>query len=281
MITRAKLPEGKLIVSTEKWYILFNDRYCTKKIFDLIEEVLSRGSIPESWIRLNSSKNSIVWKFRVDDEWFIFKEYCSRSKIEGLKALIRGTRAERAWRNGNLLTDKGIVTPPLVLLGKRFYSLLNYKNFLITKFIPNAVGVHTFLRESLYVPLTKEKILFKRYFIRQFASFVGKLHAKGIAHGDLRLDNILIIYENKDKIKFILIDNEKNKYFQKDISFKLRLKNLVQLNMITLPTITLTDRMRFFKTYLAENPSCIPFKKKIIRKVILKTQKRLRKRQIH
>ena len=260
------------------WCILYNSKCCSQKIFNLIVDILSKNTIPDNWIRVKSSRNSIVWKFLVDNNWFIFKEYLSRNAFEGIKAFLRGTRAERAWRNSKLLIHKKIPTPTLVLLGKRISRFLNYQNFLITEFIPNAIGIDTLFRIFLNIPWNKENILFKRFLIQRLGTFVGRLHAQGIIHGDLRLDNILLVYENRYEIKFYLIDNEKTKYFLKGIPNRLRLKNLVQLNMIILPLITITDRMRFFKSYLNENPSLQPFAKKFARKVILATIKRLQKR---
>ena len=273
-----QLIDEKLTFLDNGWCILYNSKYCSKKIFNLIVEILSKNTIPDNWIRVKSSRNSIVWKFLVDNNWFIFKEYLSRSVFEGIKAFLRGTRAERAWRNSKLLIRKEIPTPTLILLGKRISRFLNYQNFLITEFIPNAVGINTLLRTFLNIPWNKENILFKRFLIQRLGTFVGRLHAQGIMHGDLRLDNILLVYENEYEIKFYLIDNEKTKYFLKGIPNRLRLKNLVQLNMIILPLITITDRMRFFKSYLNENPSLKPFAKIFVRKVILSTRKRLQKR---
>jgi len=45
-----------------------------------------------------------------------------------------------------------------------------------------------------------------------------------------------------------------------------------------LPQITSADRLRFFMAYLSENPKLYPAAKDLIRKVHLKTKKRLSKK---
>jgi len=46
------------------------------------------------------------------------------------------------------------------------------------------------------------------------------------------------------------------------------------LNMVLLPQITRTDRLRFLEAYLKENPELIPDRKKMIRRIAVITKKR-------
>jgi hypothetical protein len=101
------------------------------------------------------------------------------------------------------------------------------------------------------------------------------MHAKGIFHGDLRLGNVLVVREGQ-KWRFFFIDNERTKKFYL-LPNRLRLKNLVQINMFR-SGITNTDRMRFFKAYINVNP-CVQVRYVgWARKVIAKTNHRLRKK---
>ncbi|GAH09395.1 unnamed protein product, partial [marine sediment metagenome] len=58
----------------------------------------------------------------------------------------------------------------------------------------------------------------------------------------------------------------------------LRLKNLVQLNMHRTDALTGTDRMRFFKSYLQENPLIARKRTEWAKKITTKTNWRLEKR---
>jgi hypothetical protein len=53
-----------------------------------------------------------------------------------------------------------------------------------------------------------------------------------------------------------------------------RFKNLVQLNMVLLPQITRTDRLRFFNAYLTENAALMSRRKEILRQIGKMTQRR-------
>jgi serine/threonine protein kinase len=140
----------------------------------------------------------------------------------------------------------------------------------------HSIGLHTLLKNYFSIPLTPEKVKLKRSLLRSAGEFIGKLHSKGIFHGDLRLDNILVEGWETGEPTFSLIDNERNKYFdEKHISNICRRKNLVQVNMVILPQITFTDRLRFFMAYLSENHRLNPDAKDLARRIHLKTKKRL------
>jgi serine/threonine protein kinase len=104
------------------------------------------------------------------------------------------------------------------------------------------------------------------------------MHAKGIFHGDLRLGNILTRREG-NRWRFFFLDNERTKKFD-SLPFKLRVKNLVQANMVRKGNISYTDRMRFFREYCAENKISKKQSKSLTEKVIEKTNWRLNKERL-
>jgi len=103
------------------------------------------------------------------------------------------------------------------------------------------------------------------------------MHAAGIFHGDLRLGNILAKEENNGW-HFFLIDNERTRKFRR-LPSRLRLKNLVQVNMLNSDGITKTDRMRFFKAYFKENPLMTYKRKRWVERIIEKTDRRFEKKE--
>ncbi len=104
------------------------------------------------------------------------------------------------------------------------------------------------------------------------------MHAKGIFHGDLRLGNILARQE-KTCWRFFFLDNERTKKFD-SLPFKLRVKNLVQVNMVPKVCVSNTDRMRFFREYCAENKISKRQSKPLTEKVVEKTNWRLNKERL-
>jgi hypothetical protein len=88
----------------------------------------------------------------------------------------------------------------------------------------------------------------------------------------LRVGNLIIEgYGPASKIYFV--DNERTMRYGM-LSVDKRLKNLIQLNMVRLPHISSTDRLRFMAAYLQENPELLPRKKELISAVARMTKKR-------
>jgi hypothetical protein len=127
--------------------------------------------------------------------------------------------------------------------------------------------------------------------IEQFAQTIGKMHDKGIFHGDLRLGNILVkeappchserseaeskILLKQENFQFYFLDNERTKKFS-SLPWKLRIKNLVQIN-IDRNNVDENDRKLFFDVYLAQQTKPIDAHK-LAEDVIAKTNARLAKR---
>jgi len=261
------------------WHLLYNESTCNENCLSLIQDFIASGGPPDSWVKLNSSVNSAVWKFSVDDKWFIFKEFLKRGGFDTLKALFTGSRAHKAWQRGNELRARGFNAPEVLIYGYQSLLCTPHRSFILMKFLMHSIGLHTLLQDHFDIPLTPEKVKLKRSLLRSAGRFIGEIHAKGIFHGDLRLDNILVKGWETGAHTFSLIDNERNKYFgKKRISEFCRRKNLVQVNMIILPQITFADRLRFFTAYLSENPKLYPEAKDLVRRVHLKTKKRLSKK---
>jgi tRNA A-37 threonylcarbamoyl transferase component Bud32 len=145
-----------------------------------------------------------------------------------------------------MLEQKGFHSPAVLCWGKK-----GRRHFMVTEGI-NAPGLFDFIRKHWEPPLSKEELHVKRRLVEKLGEEIGRLHKEGICHGDLRLNNILVQQTEKE-IYFYLIDNERNRCFSK-IPKRLIEKNLVQVNMIFPPHVTLQDRLRFFKSYSRAYP---------------------------
>jgi hypothetical protein len=128
--------------------------------------------------------------------------------------------------------------------------------------------------ESAKGKLSPEKVRQKRLLCELLGKTAGKLHALGIAHGDLRWGNIMIDESDPETPKIWLLDNERT-VRRSRIAEKQRVKNLVQLNMFPPLAVGGTDRMRFFRAYLSRCPVPMPERKKLAAKVLKKTAGRL------
>jgi len=233
-----------------------------------------------SFVKLPSSKFAKVFKFNVylkgKIHSLILKQYLNRSFFDILKNSLRPCRAERAFKAGRMLKRYGFFTPDIVAVGRKTFAGIPTGNFLITSQVENSVPLYKMLvplettNQKCLTPIngsnTKDRLSLtgldidisqKQQLIKQFGQTVGRMHAAGIFHGDLRLGNILVkpvvsLSNPKDdnRFVFIFLDNERTRKFKK-LPESLRLKNLVQISM-SRENISDSDRMHFLDAYLAQ-----------------------------
>ena len=246
-------------------------------------QVLLAG--PDKWQEqhafktLPSSERSRIHKFTisvdgVDREVYV-KQYPYKSILHFLKCLFFcGSPARQAFKAETMLAENSFDVPEMVAMGECRAGFLHTKSFLATFGVENARPLRRFVLETREIP-TNVQLINWREFMRAFGRTVGKMHARGISHGDLRLGNILVRHE-ENLWRFFFIDNERTRKFGR-LSFMYRLKNLVQLNMGPHGILSNTDRMRFFDEYLAQNSMSREKGKALIAATLKKTARRLDK----
>ncbi len=229
---------------------------------------------------IQSSKFARVYKLTVSfdgvDKGVYFKQYLRRSIWDFIKDFVRASRAKRAFKATEMLGENGFDTPTIIAMGEFRYGLCHTTNFLVTLEIGDAKRIYQFIPDRLQ-NLTKQRLQDKRELIRAFGRTVGRMHAAGLFHGDLRLGNILVRQE-KNRWRFFFLDNERTRKFYR-LPMRLRLKNLVQINMFPPAAMSDTDRMRFFREYWAQNEKAGAKKVELIEKVLKKTHRRLSKKE--
>lgn len=222
---------------------------------------------------VKSSRFTTVFQFRnpKSGELFYCKVFHDRSIKDTIRNIFGFNRSRREFRADNVLLQKGFLTPLPIMFGAEYTGLFMKKNFLITKAV-SGERTYQYFQSHFQVPLSIERVAEKRDLICAAGREIGRLHRQGICHGDLRVGNIIIDGAGSSA-RFFFIDNERSMHYS-EIPEKKRLRNLVQLNMVRLPQITKTDRVRFFDAYLAENAVLALRRKEILRKIATMVQKR-------
>jgi hypothetical protein len=224
--------------------------------------------------KVPASKSADVYKFSCDNGKFYFKQYHYRSLWDFIKHTFRPSRAMRTINAAAMLAANGFLAPEIITMGYRCKGIFRIENFLLTREVENAQPLYVFF-EKRYDHQNSCPAE-KREFIKALGHLIGRLHAKNISHGDLRLGNVLV-RKNDSGWEFFLLDNERTVQYAR-LPRRLRLKNLVQCNMHQTPALTHTDRLRFFNAYLAENPALTPAAKTWLKKIHQKTLYRHSKR---
>jgi hypothetical protein len=217
-------------------------------------EQLAQDRLPTGWELVNSSAYARV-AYSAQRQLY-YKEFLPRSPAESLKALVRGSRATRARRNGEALLLAGIDAPTNIAWGK----LPGGREYLFMQAAPGQ-GITQWLRDTL-VARSGEQLQRRRQLLRALGVFIGRVHATGFIHGDLRPGNVLAVLE-QGRFRFTLIDNERN--VQKiPPPGKMLLRNLMQLNMLLPSDISRSDRMRFFTAWRRQMREWSPLEAKIL-----------------
>jgi hypothetical protein len=199
------------------------------------------------------------------------KIFHSAQGFSALKDLFRQSNAFRFWRQGVALRESGFHVPVTVAVGEQRRFRFVQRAFVLTESIEGQV-LPDFLARHDAGCADSRALVRKWESIRVFGSLVRRFHQLGFVHGDMVASNILV-RETRDGIKFYLMDNDRTRRFPIWLPQPLWRRNLVQLNRMPLPGISLQDRMRFLHAYLNAGKFSVA-DRKLARWLELKTRQR-------
>jgi tRNA A-37 threonylcarbamoyl transferase component Bud32 len=182
-----------------------------------------------------------------------------------IKEHFRRSKGLRAWVAGNGLITRGIPTlKPIALMESRSWLGLRESFFLMEASETNQEMDRFILRgfEGL-----KEKV----FFIKAFAQWLAISHKMGVYHRDMKTCNILVS-KKESGWHFYLLDLEDVVLDQRVDEMRL-FKNFLQLNTSTPPIMHRTDRLRFYREYVSQNPM-IMNEKVFLRRLTEKSRRR-------
>jgi tRNA A-37 threonylcarbamoyl transferase component Bud32 len=227
-----------------------------------------------SFVKVTSSDTAEVYRYEItvgDQKYPLYlKKYPHRSLLDAVKHLFRPSRAKRAFEAGIMLEQYGLHTPQIVAFLQKKDKGLCTEDILITREMDDATAIQHLLGQNTF-DAEREK----RSLIIQLGKTIGRMHAAGICHGDLRGGNVFASH-TADGWRFILIDNERTVKYPV-LPLWLRRKNLVQLN-IHRSHISRTDRLRFLQAY-CQTAGISPEQSKRLARIVSKmTSNRLKHR---
>ena len=230
----------------------------------VVARQLVSDETPPGWQPLSSSAQARVARGTWQGRDVVLKVFLPRSPLELLKSLFRGSRGVRAARRGRDLEADGFHAPPVLAHGWD-----GTREILLMQAVPGDSLLRLCSRRlgAPQLPLPE-----RRKLLRDFGTFVGRLHEGSWVHGDLRLGNTLWDAERKG---FVLLDNESNQRSSKRESQR---TNLVQLNMIAPQYLSRSDRLRVLAGYAAERRLDSRQRKALARQVAADTLERWQQR---
>jgi len=166
-----------------------------------------------------------------------------------LKDVARVSKAFRFWRQGLALASHGFSVPQTIAAGEtRRYRLVE-RAFVLTERV-DGQPLPSFLISLKHAPDVRRTLRLKRVSIMRLAEIIRRFHDLGFVHGDLLASNLFVGQGVADQPTVYFMDNDRTRRYPSWFNQSLWKRNLIQLNRMPLPGITLQDRMRFLQAYL-------------------------------
>jgi len=202
-----------------------------------IEQLFSGG---HSWRLIKrNTRNTIAFHSGLG---VYFKSFNHTNIKERLKRLFTGGRAQRTL-NGTLLLHQANCQAPSVLAMGHFPG----HDFILMESVEGPPLLNA-LESYLKHPKHPE---WRRALFQELGLTIGKMHATGVIHGDLRGNNVVILPENHH-YRLALIDNERTR---KPFRFRReQRRNLKQIMLFGPQYITQEEQQLFFSSYFQAFP---------------------------
>jgi len=152
---------------------------------------------------------------------FVIKEFRPRG-LNKLKNIFFKSRAQKAWRGGILLMEKGISTPIPVAYLESKKSFPTKHSYYLTVMERGGEEIRQLFRKLQGGEL--------EWFLRDLARHIYFYHERGILHRDLSDGNILVKKSDEGEYVFSLIDTNRIK-ITKRMGIYRRIKNIIRLGI--------------------------------------------------
>jgi hypothetical protein len=184
-----------------------------------------------------------------DREVLYLKLFHGSVGLRKLRDIFRSSKALRSARQAAALAECNFHVPiPLAAGENRKYRVLRKAFVLMAEVEGESLPVLLREQQGLLGSCMSQRE--KRLALADLAAELRRLHALGFVHGDLVATNIFVCPTAQRESRFIFMDNDRTRRYPKWLPQTLWRRNLVQLNRMPLPGITLQDRVRFLAHYL-------------------------------
>ncbi len=179
------------------------------------------------------------------------KQYRPRTFWKAVAAIFRPARAMQNWQKAKFLLSQEIATPrPQLACRPRGWANRN-TSFLATEWIGNAENLHVFgWRIAARPPAARLRIAARC--ADALGQLLGRMHAAGAAHRDLKAANLLVVERDGDAIVYLIdLDGLQT---GKRVDFQRRARDLARLAamLVAHPWITRSICRRFLRAYLRQ-----------------------------
>jgi hypothetical protein len=179
----------------------------------------------------------------------VYRRYRRRTDA---KDLLRLSKARNVLRVSRKLAAAGFRVPRVLAAGEERGRLRLRRAWVATAALEGEplaeyiAALHS--RAVAEPPRARGLYLSKRALVAAIGAEVARLHAAGFVAGDLVPANVWTVAA-PDGIRIALLDHDRTRAGQGPTRWWRARRNLVQLNRVVLPGITVTDRLRVYRAY--------------------------------
>jgi len=198
-----------------------------------------------------------IWLFILpggqDNGEYIIKRYLSTAPLTQLKNSLTSSKAVRELKAATTIAEKGIPTVTPIAVGEKGRWGLVSHGYVVLERLKNCRDLNSYFLKEYPAAQSRQKLSEKWKIIREFGILARKALQEGILQSDFALNNFLLTKETAGDIKLYLTDFERVS-IKHTLSFDQKVRCLAKLNRVG-REISASDRLRFLKSYLAENGS--------------------------
>ena len=131
------------------------------------------------------------------------KQYRPRKLGKALAAIFRPAKAMQNWRKAEFLLSRAVATPrPLLACRPRGWTTCG-TSYLVTAWIVGAENLHVFGWRIAALPLAVRLRRAARC-ADALGRLLGRMHASGTAHRDLKAANLLVVEEGGEATVYLI-----------------------------------------------------------------------------
>jgi tRNA A-37 threonylcarbamoyl transferase component Bud32 len=223
----------------------------------LLEEWRSEGVLR---VRKQGAHRA-VYEIQLPERRFYVKQYRRDRFLDAVGHLVRPSAARRECHKAAEIARRGIPTTRPVAWAERTRASVVRDNYVVTEAIHSACSLERYLGEELPRLAPDVQTRARRRLVERVARFVAAIHEAGIAHDDFHLGNVLVRLDDcppgepaDDEMPKLHLIDVPGVRFSGPLGWRASRASLIMFGAGWWERTSRTERLRFWRTYLAERP---------------------------
>lgn len=239
----------------------------------VLADEIDQALCADSRVVLKEDRRTKVVLTTLHGRRVVIKQYRLTRRREWIKYCFQISPARRYWGSARTMQRQGLPTAtPLFCLEKRRFGI-PVESCIITEYVASFSG-RTWIEQSF----PSMPSAFRSRFVADLWASVAAFYENGIYHKDMKLENLLLLYpEKEEKRLFLWIDLECVQCGRR-ISRHDVIRNMVQLNGAAGMSVPNRERFAFLRRVAGRYPWIAD--RKVLRRMANWTKKRLDKERL-